>query len=214
MTIAIRRAAREGIAAVIVATLSMPVHAATQATPSAGPGPAIQHVPVSCFVAGQIAQLDAVLTPPEDVTSVNIYFHSALGNEDYYTAMARGFGDQFQGTLPPPTMAARTITYRIEATGTQGTSRTAEHVGTVVRRAEDCDGLVAAVLPGAASPSVFSSMTGTLATAVGFGGAAGATGGGISGTTLAIAGGAAALGIGTVIVVKHRGGDNNASPSR
>ena len=205
---------RRVAAIIIVGTLMLPASLGAQAAPSTGPGPAIQHVPVACFVAGQVAQLDAAITPPEDVVSVNIYFHSALGTEDFYAPMALSFGDQFVGTIPPPTMEAKTITYRVEASGSQGISRTTEHVGVVVKRSEDCDGIVAAIIPGAASPAVFAASTGALATATGFGVGSAAAGGGISGTTLAIVGGAAALGVGTIIVVKKGGDDDNASPSR
>jgi hypothetical protein len=136
---------------------------------------------------------------------------------------------RYVGVLPKPRPEAGPITYYVEGVGRDGAqSQTPEHRAAVVDRPEECgDRPIAAAGP--ADPvRVFSVSGGTalppgfsgVASVVAGGAAAGAgavttagAGGGTSGTTVAIVGGAIAVGVGKIAVVTT-GGNPPASPSR
>ena len=224
------------MSASLAATLAI-VLAAAQLAPalpqdSAQPAPlAVAHAPVGCMVAGTNPQIDAGISPEGQVQAGRVYFHSVLGDAYYYVEMMPEAG-RYVGVLPKPRPDAGPITYYVEGVGrdyTQAQSPEAQAI--VVEKPEDCkDRPVAAAGPadpvrvfavagGTALPPGFTGVSSVVAAGVGAGAAAGtaaagaAAGGGISGTTVAIVGGAIAVGVGTIAIVKT--GDDNppASPT-
>jgi hypothetical protein len=203
------------------------------AAPPAPPAPAaavpltVVHSPVSCMVAGTNPQIDAGIVPDEQALAGRVYFHSALGHKYYYVDMTPEAG-RYVGVLPKPRHDAGPITYFVEGVGRDGAqSQTPEQRAVVVERPEDCgDRAIAAAGPadpvrlfsvrgGTALPPGFSgvaSVTAGGAVAVPGAAATAAAGGGISGRTIAIVGGAIAVGVGTIAIAKT--GNPPASPSR
>jgi hypothetical protein len=199
--------------------------------PAAPPGPmplSVANSPVSCMVAGTNPQIDAGITPGEQVQAGRIYFHSALGDAFYYVEMAPEAG-RYVGVLPKPRADAGPVTYYVEGLGRDySQSQTPEQHAVVVDKVEDCgDRPVAALGPadpvrvfsvagGTALPPGFSGVASVVAGGAGVGAAAAGAavaGGGISGTTLAIVGGAIAVGVTTIAIVTT-GENPPASPSR
>lgn len=179
--------------------------------PSAGQPPtspsatAIQHEPVDCVVAGQFPLFDARIEPASSVARARVYFRAAQSENWYYVEMTPA-ETGFVGKLPRPKIEASPIHYYLQATTTEfGEGRTDEHEAIVVAEAKDCpnDKKVAAIGP-PGEVTVFSAATGAAIAPVGF------AAGGLAltaGTLALLLGGAAAVGIGTAVVV------NNPSPS-
>jgi hypothetical protein len=182
------------------------------------------------MVAGTNPQIDAGISPDEQVQAGRVYFHSALGDAFFYVEMAPEAG-RYVGVLPKPRPDAGPITYYVEGVGRDySQSQTPEQRAVVVDKVEDCgDKPVAALGPadpvrvfsvagGTALPPGFSGVASVVAGTAGAGAGAAAAGavaagGGISGTTIAIVGGAVAVGVATIILIST-GENPPASPSR
>ncbi len=187
---------------------------------------AVAHAPVGCMVAGTNPQLDAGITPEGQVQAGRVYFHSALGQSFYYVEMMPEAG-RYVGVLPKPRLDAGPITYYVEGVGRDYTqSQTPEARAIVVEKPEDCkDKPLAALGPadpvrvfsvagGTALPAGFTGVSSVVAAGTGAAttAAAVAAGGGVSGKTIAIVGGAIAVGVGVIAI---SGTENPpASPSR
>jgi hypothetical protein len=181
------------------------------------------------MVAGTNPQVDAGITPDEQVQAGRVYFRSALGDSFYYVEMTPGAG-RYVGVLPKPRLDAGPITYYVEGVGRQyEQSQSPEASADVVEKPEDCkDRPIAALGPadpvrvfsvagGTALPPGFSGVSSVVAAAAGNGlaattAAAAAAAGGTSGTTIGIVGGAVAVGVGTIVFATN---DDNppASPA-
>jgi hypothetical protein len=220
--------------AILVAASSFLVAASSlaPAQDTAAPPPAmplsVAHSPVGCMVAGTNPQIDAGISPDEQVQGGRVYFHSALSGAFYYVEMTPAAG-RYVGVLPKPRPDAGPVTYYVEGLGRDDSqTQTAEQRAVVVEKPEDCkDKPVAALGPadpvrvfsvtgGTAPPPGFTGVSPVVAAGTGAGtAAAAAAGGGISGKTIAIVGGAAAVGVITIIVATGGGEENPpASPSR
>ena len=130
-----------------------------------------------------------------------MYFKAAGSNDWYYVEMTPAEAG-FVGKLPRPKLEASPITYYVQATTTEfGENRTPEIEAIVVAEAKDCDDdkKVAAIGP-PGEVTVFSAATGSAIAPVGF------AAGGLAltaGTIALVLGGAAAVGIGTAVVVDN-----------
>jgi hypothetical protein len=183
------------------------------------------------MVAGTNPQIDAGITPDEQVQAGRVYFKSAMGDAFYYVEMAPE-ASRYVGVLPKPRPDAGPITYYVEGVGRDyAQSQTPEARAVVVDKPSDCgDKPVAALGPsdpvrvfsvtgGTALPPGFSGVSSVVAAGAGAGsataGAAAAAAGGsaVSTTTVLIAAGAVAVGVGTVLIVT-KGKNPPASPSR
>jgi hypothetical protein len=174
------------------------------------------------MVAGTNPQIDAGITPGEEVEAGRVYFRSARGRAFYYVEMAPDAG-RYVGVLPKPRLDAGPVTYYVEGVGRDGTrSQTPRQRAVVVDKPEDCGDRPVAALGPADPVGVFSVARGTAlppgfagvaSVVAGDAGVAAAAGGGISGTTIAIVGGAVAVGVATVVTITT-GENPPASPSR
>jgi hypothetical protein len=181
------------------------------------------------MVAGTNPLIDAGITPDEQVQAGRVYFKSALGDAFYYVEMAPQAG-RYVGVLPKPRPDAGPVTYYVEGVGRDyAQSQTPEARAVVVEKTADCgDKPVAGLGPadpvrvfsvtgGTALPPGFSGVSSVVAAGAGAAtagaGAAAAGAGGVSGTTVLIAAGALAVGVGTVVLVT-KDDSNPASPSR
>jgi len=157
------------------------------------------HDPIGCLVAGQFPLIDAQINPAASVARARAYFKAA-GSEDWYYVEMTPAEAGFVGKLPRPKVEASPITYYVQATTTEfGENKTAEIEAIVVAEAKDCpsDKKVAAIGP-PGEVTVFSAATGSAIAPVGF------AAGGLAltaGTLALVLGGAAAIGIGTAVVV-------------
>lgn len=161
-------------------------------------GAAINFEAVTCFVAGEFPLLDAGIDPLPSIARARVYFRAAQGTSFYYVEMTQETG-RFFGKLPRPKVEASPITYYLQATTTEfEESQTPEIEALVVEKKEDCGDRKIAAFGPPGEVTVFSAATGASIAPVGFaaGGAALA-----AGTIAVVVGGAAAAGIGTVIVV-------------
>ena len=131
----------------------------------AGPVPlAVAHSPVGCMVAGTNPQIDAGISPDEQVQAGRVYFHSALGDAFYYVEMAPEAG-RYVGVLPKPRPDAGPITYYVEGVGRDySQSQTPEQRAVVVERPEDCGDRTIAAARRSARRSIHSA-TGSLPSA-------------------------------------------------
>jgi len=185
-----------------VASLQDPTPAGGQ-LPSTPGAPAssteIVHDPIGCLVAGQFPLIDAQINPAASVARARAYFKAA-GSEDWYYVEMTPAEAGFVGKLPRPKVEASPITYYVQATTTEfGENKTAEIEAIVVAEAKDCpsDKKVAAIGP-PGEVTVFSAATGSAIAPVGF------AAGGLAltaGRLALVLGGAAAIGIGTAVVV-------------
>jgi len=159
----------------------------------------IIHDPIGCLVAGQFPLVDATINPAASVARARVYFKAA-GSEDWYYVEMTPAEAGFVGKLPRPKVEASPITYYVQATTTEfGENKTPEIEAIVVAEAKDCPGdkKVAAIGP-PGEVTVFSAATGSAIAPVGF------AAGGLAltaGTIALVLGGAAAVGIGTAVVV-------------
>ena len=190
---------------------------------------ALAHDPVGCMVAGTNPQLEALLTPLDQVQVGRVYFRSALGDAFYFVEMTPA-GDRYIGVLPRPRLDAGPITYYIEGMARNyAQSQLPELRAVVVAKAEDCrDRPVAALGPsdpvrvfsvglGTAVPPGFTGVSSVVAVGAGGSAAAAAAGAAAGGFFRSTAGiitlGAAAFGVGTLVDVKNNG-NPPASPTR
>ena len=179
----------------------------------------VVHQPVACVVADKFPRFEAQLLPADRVGVARLLFQGAT--PDWYSVSMKREGDHYVAVLPKPRKSLKSVRYYIEVIG-QGaqSSRTPEHVASVVRGASECrTGLagtlatasvlvqapagVAALPAGFASNGVIAAGTAAGGTSAGGAGSAGATaaagGGGIGATALVVgglaAGGAVAVGV-------------------
>jgi hypothetical protein len=189
---------------------------------------------VGCMVAGTNPQIDAGITPGEQVQAGRVYFRSAQGDAFYYVEMMPAAG-RYVGVLPKPRPTAGPITYYVEGVGRDyAQSQSPEARSIVVEKAEDCGNKPVAAL-GPADPVRVFSVSGGTALPPGFFGVssvvAGGAGAGAAGAAAgaAAAGGgsfltstagiltmaAVAVGVTTIVVVSTNDSDNPpASPTR
>jgi hypothetical protein len=194
------------------------------AAPAAAEGPAIEHQPLACVVAGRFPKLEARFAPANAVARARVQFQ-AEGTRHWYGVAMAPAGPGFAAVLPRPKKSLKSYRYYIEVTDTAlGTSRTAEYKTTVGAGATACSDVQAAqglasaavnleVPAGApAAPGGFST-SGVIAVSAGAAGAmvaAGATtaaaaaGGGIS-TAVLVVGGVAVAGAGAAVVATRAG---------
>jgi hypothetical protein len=175
---------------------------------------AIDHAAVSCVVAGKFPRLVVRIDPAADVSRVLAYFRPE-GAQGWYFVPMKAEAGVFAGALPKPKKELKAIEYYIEATDRVfGMVRTADYRADVVSGPGECQpgGVVAGTVAsasillqtaaGAASiPAGFANagVTTVGSAAAPAGAAAGSAGGsGISGTTLAVAGGVVAAGAAAV----------------
>ena len=204
------------------------------AEPQAPPAPVPLSVAASrveCMVAGTNPQIDAGITPEDQVQAGRVYFKSALGNDFYYVEMLLVAG-RYVGVLPKPRLDAGPITYYVEGVGRDyAQSQSPETRSVVVEKSGDCgDKPVAALGPGdpvrvfavtggTALPPGFTGVSSVVAAGAGTGaaaaGAAAAGGSFLTSTAGIIVMSAAAVGVATVVVVSTGDSDNPpASPTR
>ncbi len=226
------------VASALVILLAAPPFApAEPQAPPAPPAPAplsVAHSPVGCMVAGTNPQIDAGISPEEQVQAGRVYFKSALGDAFYYVEMTPQAG-RHVGVLPKPRPDAGPITYYVEGVARDyAQSQTPEERAVVVEKPEDCEGKILAALGptdpvrvfsvtgGTALPPGFSGVSSVVAAGAGAGaagaagaGAAAAGGGFLGGTAGIIVAGAVAVGVGTAVIVSTGGSDSApVSPSR
>ena len=203
--------------ALVILLAAPPVAPAAPQAPQAPPPPvplSVAATPVGCMVAGTNPQLDAGITPGEQVQVGRVYFKSVLGDAFYYVEMALQ-GERYVGVLPKPRLDAGPITYYVEGVGLDySQSQSPEVQAVVVEKQEDCGDLPVAMLGpsgpvrvfsvggGTALPPGFSGVSSVVAAGSGAAGAAGDRTLGI------IVAAAVALGIGAAVVISI------ASPSR
>jgi hypothetical protein len=189
--------------------------------PASAEGPAIEHQPLGCTVAGRFPRLLARVASAESIARARVQFQPQ-GGRHWYGVDMTAQGAVFTGVLPKPKKSLASYRYYIEVTDAAlGTTRTPEYTTTVARGAGACadatraEGLASAMVklqapPGApAVPGGFSATgvvaSGTGAAVAGAAVAAGATtavaaGGGISAAALVI-GGVAVAGAGAAVAV-------------
>jgi hypothetical protein len=166
-------------------------------------GAAIRHDKVGCLVAGEYPLFDALINPSEIVARGRVFFKPGGSDEWYFVEMSLLPEGKFQAKLPRPRLEASPITYYVQATTTTFVeSQTPEIQAIVVEHKEDCRDLPAAAFGSPGPVQVFSATSGAAISVPGF-----AAGGlAAAGLIAAIVGGAAAVGLGTVIV-------NNPTPT-
>ena len=112
-------------------------------------------------MAGTNPQVDAGITPEDQVQAGRVYFKSALGDAFFYVEMAPAAG-RYVGVLPKPRPDAGPITYYVEGVGRDyGQSQTPEERAIVVEKREDCGDKPIAALGPAEPVRVFSVSGGT-----------------------------------------------------
>ena len=189
---------------------------------------------VECMVAGTNPQIEAGISPDDQVQAGRVYFKSVLGDAFFYVEMAPQAG-RHVGVLPKPRPDAGPITYYVEGVGRDyAQSQTPEVRAVVVEKPEDCEGKILAALGpadpvrvfsvtgGTALPPGFSGVSSVVAAGAGAGaagagaaGAAAAGGGFLGGTAGIIVAGAVAVGVGTAVIISTGGSDNPpASPTQ
>ena len=202
------------VARALVILLAAPPFA--PAEPQAPPPPrlplAVAASPVGCIVAGTNPQIDAGITPDEQVQAGRVYFKSALGDAFFYVEMAPEAG-RYVGVLPKPRPDAGPITYYVEGVGRDySQSQSPEERAIVVEKREDCGDKPVAAL-GPADPVRVFSVSGGTALPPGFFGVSSVVAAGAgTGAAGAAAAGAAAAGGGSFltstagIIADRRGG--------
>jgi hypothetical protein len=218
---------------ILVILLAAPPFAPAEPQAPSAPVPlAVAASQVECMVAGTNPQIDAGITPDDQVQAGRLYFKSALGADFFYVEMVSQAGRSV-GVMPKPLPDAGPITYYVEGVGRDyAQSQSAETRAIVVAKAEDCRDKppamlgstdpvrVFAVSGGTALPPGFAGVSSVVAAGAGTGAAAGAGAAAAGGSFLTstagiIVMGAAAVGVATVVIVSTSGSDNPpASPTR
>lgn len=215
----------------LLAAPSMVSVAAAAPQPPSGGSMQVQLDPTkACFLAGEYPQLQGGVVPMEGVTRSRLFFHSSLSTEFYYVEAVLE-GGRLVARLPRPRLEAAPLSFYLEATKSDfSVGRSAEGMGIVVRKIEECpsDRKAAPVAPGGpvsvfdvagnpAFPAGFEGITGAAgaagaAAAGGGGGAAAGAGGFFTSTAGLISLGAVAVGVTTVVIATR--GNEPQSPSR
>ncbi len=187
-----KRTLATALAILVAATPLTPVVARAQDVPVS-----VALLPtVDCVVAGTNPQIEAGISPREQVQSGRVFFKSALGDAYYYVPMTPSAAG-YAGVLPKPQAGAGPISYYVEGmTTTYAQGQSPEHFATVVEQAEGCKDKVAAAIVPVTAVQVFAT-TGLTVLPAGFVGVSsvvvGAAGTAAAG---AAAAGAAAAGVG------------------
>ncbi len=166
-------------------------------------GAAIKFDKVECLVAGQYPLFNADMQPAAAVARARVFFRSVQTDEWFFVEMGQTPEGLFQGKLPRPRLEASPITYYIQSTTTSFVdSQSAEIEAIVVQDKDECGDKFLAPLGAPGPVQVFSAQSGAAIVPAGF-----AAGGLLTaGLVAAIVGGAAAIGVGTVII-------NNPQPT-
>jgi hypothetical protein len=166
-------------------------------------GAAIKFDKVQCFVAGQYPLLGAEMQPAANVARARVFFRSVQSDEWFFIEMGQTPEARFEGKLPRPRLEASPITYYLQATTTSFVdSQSPEIEAIVVRDKDECGDKLLAPFGAPGPVQVFSAQSGAVITPAGF-----AAGGLVTaGVIAAVVGGAAAIGVGTVII-------NNPAPT-
>lgn len=179
-------------------------------------GPAIDHKPVECIVAGQFPRLDACFEPQGELSRARVHFRAHDTTHWYFVDMAAAGGCR-SVLLPKPLPSTRAIDYYVTALGRSfDETRTSDYTPRVVAREGDCDRdllvaagvgagtvLLGAVAGAAATPPGFSS-DGIVAAPSSSGGPQAKSGGG-GGAAVVL--GLAAAGAGGYLLYKQRSDD-------
>jgi hypothetical protein len=179
---------------------------AGQTAPPAAGAFAVSHQPVDCVVADKHPRFEAQAPAGMDIATARVFFQGA--SQEWYSVGMKAEGPLFSGLLPSPKKNLKEFRYYIELTARgMETARTADRVTRVVASASECRGIVAA--SGVSTASILvAGPAGGAAVPSGFAPAGLVAGGGISGTTLAVAG-AVVVG-GGVVAATQLGGDDEA----
>jgi hypothetical protein len=182
----------------------------------------------ACILAGEYAQFQGFVTPPDGVSRARLFFHSSLSNDFYYVEAVLE-GGRYVARIPRVRPNAGPLSLYLEATKNDfSQSRSPEGTAIVVRKIEECpaDRKAAPIAPGGpvsvfdvagnpAFPAGFEGLTGVAGAAsggAGVGAAAGSGGSFLTSTAGLITLGALAVGITTVVIATN--GNAPKSPSR
>ena len=203
------------VASALVILLAAPPFApAEPQAPPAPPAPAplsVAHSPVECVVAGTNPQIDAGISPEDQVQAGRVYFKSALGDAFFYVEMVPQAG-RHVGVLPKPRPDAGPITYYVEGVARDyAQSQTPEVRAIVVEKPEDCEGRILAAL-GPTDPVRVFSVTGGTALPPGFSGVSSVVAAGAGAGAAGAAGGRG--GGGRRRVPRRHGGDHRRGGGR
>jgi hypothetical protein len=117
------------------------------ATPAAvATAGSLQIIPrgTDCVVADRFPRIDALLTPPDQVSLARVLFRTK-DSEGWYWVRMDHEGDRFAAVLPKPGKGLKDFRYYIEATDTEfETSQTPEYEPQVVVDPEACKGKMVA----------------------------------------------------------------------
>jgi hypothetical protein len=160
-------------------------------------GAAIKFDKVECLIAGQYPLFNADMQPAAAVARARVFFRSVQSDEWFFVEMDQTPEGMFQGKLPRPRLDASPITYYIQSTTTAFVdSQSPEIEAIVVEDKDECRDKFLAPLGAPGPVQVFSAQSGAAIVPAGF-----AAGGLLTaGLIAAILGGAAAIGVGTVII--------------
>lgn len=167
----------------------------------------VDHQPVACVVSGKHPQMTAVAPAGADIGAARVYFRG--DSAEWYSVSMKIDGTSLEGVLPAPTKKLREFHYYVEATSRDmRVARTPDVTARVVSSNAECkNGVVAAVTT--VTSLLVQGPAGAAAVPAGFapsGLVAAGVGGGISATTVVVAG-AAVAGAGAVAATQL-GGDN------
>jgi len=227
---------RRFAAIVLIGLLSSPPLASVARAAPQPPAAGTMQVDVdpvrACVLAGQYAEFQGGVNPPDGVSRARLFFHSALSNDFYYVEAVLE-GGRYVARIPQARPGSGPLSFYLEVTKTDFLqARSVDGSALVVRKIEECpaDRKPAPVAPGGpvsvfdvagnpAFPTGFDGITGAGAAAGAGGAAAGGGVGGAAGsgafftsTAGLITLGAVAIGVTTIVIATR---DNGAkSPSR
>jgi len=177
-------------------------------------GPAIDHQPIGCIVAGQFPKLNACFNPATDVARGRVYFKATepKASPHVYWVEFKPDAPCFSAILPKPTKAITQMMYYVEVSDKKfQESRTGDRLVKIVADKGGCDKDVPVAGWVQNASVVVGAPAGAPAIPIGFASTSvvGAGGGGLL-VPLVIGGGAAAA---TTIVVASSSGDDSNSPT-
>lgn len=174
-----------------------PPPAAELIVPAPEGGAGIRMDKIECLVAGEYPLFRAKIDPSDVVARARVFFHPGTTEDWFFVEMTQAELAGFEGKLPRVRIEASPVSYYVQATTTNFVDSQTEEVKAIVVNDElECGSLIAAPLGAPGPVQVFSASTGAVITPAGF-----AAGGLLTaGAIAAIVGGAAAVGIGTVVI--------------
>jgi hypothetical protein len=102
-------------------------------------GPAIEHDPVHCVVAGKFPKLNACIAPVGDVARARVYFKAAQSPHWYWVEF-KSDTPCFTAILPKPTKKIAEMNYYVEAASRKAqSSRTEDRTVKIVADAGECE---------------------------------------------------------------------------